>query len=255
MNRTVEPCTHERVKFFRSLHDAKTRRQTGLYLLEGARLVRDAMYAAAPLALLLVRVDEADKYRDVVDYVLLSGGQVFYGDARALERACSTKTPQGVCAAALIPAPARVGGRYLLALDHLKDPGNMGTILRTAQAFGASCALLSPGCCDPYAPKCVRSAMGAHLKMHITFVDDLPATLFDLKVNQGYSVIGGHLCGHGVMPELNPKRVCVIGGEADGMNEQTALMCSALYRIPMPGKAESLNAAVAAGILMFQLFS
>ena len=256
MENRIQPATHERVKFFKSLQDHKTRVQTGLYLLEGARLVRDAMLSAAPIALLMVRGGEEAKYKDIIEYVLLSGGQVFAGDDRALERACSTKTPQGICAAVLLPKLAeQVHGRYILALDHVKDPGNMGTILRTAQAFGASCAVLSQGCCDPFAPKCVRSAMGAHFKLSFAVVEDLPGLLFDLKVNRGYSVIGGHLNGHSVMPELKKKRVCVIGGEANGMEEETALMCSALYRIPMPGKAESLNAAVAAGILMFQLFS
>ena len=256
MERLLQPATHERVKFFKALQDHKARSQTGLYLLEGARLVRDAMLSAAPIALLMVRVGNEGKYRDVIEYVQLSGGQGFVGDDRALERACSTKTPQGVCAAVLMPKDLHhVSGRYILALDHVKDPGNMGTILRTAQAFGASCAVLSPGCCDPFAPKCVRSAMGAHFKLHIAFAEDLPALLFDYKVNRGYTVIGGHLNGHSAMPELNKNRICVIGGEANGMEEATALSCSALYRIPMPGKAESLNAAVAAGILMFQLFS
>ena len=256
MEKLLQPATHERVKFFKALQDHKVRSQTGLYLLEGARLVRDAMLSAAPIALLMVRAGDEGKYRDVIEYVQLSDGQVFVGDDGALERACSTKTPQGVCAAVLLPKDLRrVSGRYILALDHVKDPGNMGTILRTAQAFGASCAVLSPGCCDPFSPKCVRSAMGAHFKLNIALTEDLPALLFDYKANRGYTVIGGHLHGHSAMPELSKKRICVIGGEANGMEEDTALSCSALYRIPMPGKAESLNAAVAAGILMFQLFS
>ena len=144
MEKLLLPATHERVKFFKALQDHKARSQTGLYLLEGARLVRDAMLSAAPIALLMVRAGDEGKYRDVIEYVQLSGGQVFAGDDRALERACSTKTPQGVCAAVLMPKDLRrVSGRYILALDHVKDPGNMGTILRTAQAFGASCAVLS----------------------------------------------------------------------------------------------------------------
>lgn len=255
MNQVWEPATRERVKFFKSLQEHKTRQETGLYLLEGARLVRDAMLSGAAIAILLVRQEETDRYQDVIEYVQLSGGQVLVGDERALERACSTKTPQGICAAVLMPKNlTRIGGRYILALDHVKDPGNMGTILRTAQAFGASCVVLSPGCCDPFSPKCVRSAMGAHLKLHIAFVDNLPQTLFEFKVHKGYSVIGGHLNGHSTMPELHQRRICVIGNEANGMEEETALMCSALYRIPMRSNAESLNAAVAAGILMFQLF-
>lgn len=251
--RTAQPITHERVKFFKSLQERKTRDSEGLYLLEGARLVRDAMLAGAYLPILLVRREEEEKYQEIIAYVLAGGGQAYLGDEKALSRACATKTPQGICAAAALPENAPVSGRYILALDHVKDPGNMGTVLRTAQAFGVSCVVLSPGCCDPFSPKCVRSAMGAHSKLSIAFTEDLPKALLSLRA-KGYSVVGGHLAGQGSMPKLAQNCVCVIGSEADGMTEQTAAACTALYRIPMRSNAESLNAAVAAGIMMFQMF-
>ncbi|MFR7473525.1 MAG: hypothetical protein ACLUVV_02120 [Christensenellales bacterium] len=90
MERLLQPATHERVKFFKALQDHKARSQTGLYLLEGARLVRDAMLSAAPIALLMVRVGNEGKYRDVIEYVQLSAGR-FCGRDRALERACSAR--------------------------------------------------------------------------------------------------------------------------------------------------------------------
>ncbi|MFR4008300.1 MAG: TrmH family RNA methyltransferase [Christensenellales bacterium] len=186
--RTAQPITHERVKFFKSLQERKTRDSEGLYLLEGARLVRDAMLAGAHLPLLLVRREEEEKYREIIAYVLAGGGQAYLGDEKALSRACATKTPQGICAAAALPENAPVSGRYILALDHVKDPGNMGTVLRTAQAFGVSCVVLSPGCCDPFSPKCVRSA-GRAQSFHRVYRDcrNLPSP------GKGYSVVGGHL--------------------------------------------------------------
>ena len=106
--RTAQPITHERVKFFKSLQERKTRDSEGLYLLEGARLVRDAMLAGARLPLLLVRREEEEKYREIIAYVLAGGGQAYLGDEKALSRACATKTPQGICAAAALPENAPV---------------------------------------------------------------------------------------------------------------------------------------------------
>ncbi len=248
------PVTNAQIRLFQTIQTNKGRQETGLYLLEGARLIRDGMRYSTAMPYLLIRKDMVDAYRDVIQYVQLSGGEVWLGDERALERSCHTKTPQGICAAALLPKPADRMGKFVLALDHVKDPGNMGTILRTAEAFGVEGAILSRGCCDPFSPKCVRSAMGALFGVSVFQTEDLPKELQDMKINRGYTVVGGHLNGYETLPELGQKRVCVIGGEANGMEEETALVCSALYRIPMRGRAESLNAGVAAGILMFQLF-
>lgn len=245
---------NETTRLFKSLTSAQGRRQSGQYLIEGHRLLHEAMLACAPITVLAVREDRQEQSRELIRYARLIGAQVVLVPEKIMPRLCDAKSPQGVAAAVMLPRQGEVDGARILALDHVSDPGNLGTILRTAQAFGCKCVLLSEGCTDPFSPKCVRSGMGAHFKLSFVHTDSLPQILHELKINRGYSVVGGHLNGYESLPPLSDRRVCVVGNEAHGMDEWTARECTTLFRIPMPGGAESLNAGVAAGILMYKLF-
>lgn len=245
---------NETTRLFRSLTTAQGRQQNGLYLIEGQRLLHEAMLSRAPITVLAVQEDRQQEHHDLIRYAEMIGAQVVLAPEKIMPKLCDAKSPQGVAATAVLPRQGEAAGARILALDHVSDPGNLGTILRTAQAFGCKCVLLSKGCADPFSPKCVRSGMGAHFKLSFVCVDSLSKTLHELKVDRGYSVVGGHLNGFESLPPLSDKRVCVVGNEAHGMDERTARECTTLFRIPMPGGAESLNAGVAAGILMYKLF-
>lgn len=252
---TITSFQNERIKRARYIQTAKGREETGCFWVEGKRLVQEALENHAAIDTLIVRKEDSESHAEWIRQIEAQGKEVLCVDARLMERLCDAKTPQGIAAVVRRPVPKECEREdaYIVVLDHVQDPGNMGTILRTAQAFGCSCAVLGEGCTDPYAPKCMRAGMGAQFKLQIISKKEISKYLTNCR-EAGYSVIGGHLNGDSVMPALADRRVCVIGSEAHGMEEQTARACTGLYRIPMPGGAESLNAGVAAGILMFELF-
>ena len=171
-----------------------------------------------------------------------------------------TKTPQGILAVVkrktynmsdiLGNDPEHT---HVLILDNLQDPGNMGTIFRTAEAAGVTGIILSRDCVDIYNPKVVRSTMGAVLRMPFLYVDDLPGTIGELKT-AGIKVYAAHLRGKRAYDQEDYKTGCafLIGNEGNGLRDEVAECADHFVLIPMQGKAESLNAAVAAAVLMFE---
>jgi TrmH family RNA methyltransferase len=234
------------------LKTKKGRQEQGLYLIEGTRLVREAMLQKAAFAVLVVSSEETG-FDDVVELAGGQGADLLSVLPHVMERICDTEQPQGIAAAIKLPVPTMAFGKRVLALDGVSDPGNLGTMLRTAAAFGIMDVLLSAGCTDVYSPKCVRSGMGAHFRLNIHEVD-LPKELLS-KRKEGFAVIGAAINGEESFPKTGNKRIVVIGSEATGLSSDVAKACTNMYRIPMAESSESLNAAVAAGIVMFMEYS
>ena len=142
---------------------------------------------------------------------------------------------------------------HVIVLDNLQDPGNLGTIFRTAEAAGATGILLSSDSVDVYNPKVIRSTMGAVFRMPFFYVKDLPAAVKSLS-GQGIRTYAAHLNGKNVSDEEDYTEGCafLIGNEGNGLRDEVSECADCLIRIPMCGKAESLNAAVAAAVLMFE---
>lgn len=233
----------------RRLKTVKGRRETGLHFLEGERLVFEAASSGAVIKRAFVKEGRADTAGRLsglgIEFDFVSEG--------VMRSVCDTDSPQSVCACAETPStlpPASYPGGLIVALDGLQDPGNLGTVMRTADAFGASGILLGAGCADPFSPKALRAAMGSTYHLPV-WQGDLQNELPVLKL-AGASLICGHLKGEETLPPLSENRVLVIGNEGSGVSEATASLCY-LYRLPMRGRAESLNAAVAASILIYKL--
>lgn len=142
---------------------------------------------------------------------------------------------------------------HVIVLDNLQDPGNLGTIFRTAEAAGATGILLSSDSVDVYNPKVIRSTMGAVFRMPFFYVKDLPAAVKSLS-RQGIRTYAAHLNGKNAYDEEDYTKGCafLIGNEGNGLRDEVSECADCLIRIPMCGKAESLNAAVAAAVLMFE---
>ncbi len=236
--------TNPRVQRARSLRESKYRKETGCHLVEGDKLVREAMASGVPLETVFVR----EGYAGAVDFpcetVLVTDG--------VMDALSTAGTPQSLCAVAKTPdttLPTAFSGTVLL-LEDVQDPGNVGTLIRTADALGASCVLLSPQCADPFSPKTLRASMGSvyHLPVGVT---DIPAALRALTA-QGYTCLCGHLKGCEILPPKTSKMALLVGNEGNGVTDASAALCYP-YRLPMPGKAESLNAAVFGAILLYEL--
>ncbi len=239
----IESRSNERVKNARRLLLRKERKRTGLHLIESIKLVQEAVLSGARI--------QACFIEDGVSFAPPEGAVTLTVGRSVLESLCESRTPQGVVAVVETPPlapPDEYPAGLVVALDGVQDPGNVGAILRTADAFGAAGILLSPECADPYAPKTLRAAMGSTYHLPV-WQGELPEELARMQP-QGFFALCGDLKGDETLPPPAEKTVLVIGSEGQGVSDAVASLC-ARYRLPMRGKAESLNASVAAGILLY----
>lgn len=245
----IESTRNDTVKRARSLAARKGRLEHGLHFIEGERLVREAVISGASIAEGFIEPGHEDMARMLEG----AGARVYTVTRPVLESLAQTDTPQWVCATVRTPSaglPESWPAGLIVALDCVQDPGNMGTVIRTADAMGAAGVLLGKGCADPFAPKPMRASMGSVYHLPV-WQGGLEEELPRLK-GQGFRLICGHLEGGGELPEPGEKCVLIIGNEGSGVSEPVAAMCQK-YRLPMYGRAESLNASVAAGILIYEL--
>ena len=246
----IESTKNENVKRAKALSNRKGRVEQGLHFIEGENLIREAVVSGMTISDAFI-----EEGHDIMRAVLEGSGANVYVVKRAvMESLTHTETPQWVCACVKTPEsalPDYYPEGLIVALDTVQDPGNLGTIIRTADAMGASGVLLSHGCADPFAPKTLRAAMGSTYHLPLFSAGSLPEELERLRA-QGFVTICGHLKGAGELPDPGRRCVLVIGNEGHGVSDEAAEKC-VKYRLPMYGFAESLNASVAAGIMIYEL--
>ena len=244
----IESRQNKMVKIVKSLHSKKGRLLEGLHLIEGEKLILEAAHADMK-----------------IDTIFFEEGFLLKGELKSaarnlvevtrpvMEAMTDTVSPQHVCATVETPKealPDCYPHGLLIALDTLQDPGNLGTIIRTADAMGALGVILSEGCADAYSPKCMRAAMGSTYHVPI-WRGELKEALQAMQCD-GFCCICGDLQGEEQLPPILDRCVIVIGNEGNGVHESIAALC-ARYRLPMYGRAESLNASMAAGLLMYEV--
>ena len=224
------------------------RREEGLFVGEGPKLLVEAVKAGWPLECVVVRQGMEVSVPDGVRRVEVPGD--------LLASLCDTKTPQGVlflCRLPELTAPEELDGERYLVLDGVQDPGNVGTIWRTADAFGADGLILLPGCADPFSPKTVRSTMGAAFRLPVWQVER--SDLLELCRGKGLPLYATALREDTVDARECDLRRCavVIGNEGRGVSEEVLTLCDKTVKIPMRPRCESLNAAVAASVILWEM--
>lgn len=243
-----------KIQWVRKLQSqARLRRAEGVFVVEGVRLVEEALRAGWTARLVLYSPGLSQRGQEAVARFVAQGAAVEAVSEEALTAASDTETPQGVLAVIErreLPLPARLD--FALILDALRDPGNLGTILRTAAAAGVQAVFLAAGNVDPFAPKVVRAAMGAHFRLPIYDLDwqaaaskfkpDLRLFLADASAGRLYTDC-----------DLTIPLAMIVGGEAAGAGRQAQNLADERVHIPMAGEVESLNAAVAAAVLLFEV--
>lgn len=238
-------------KLLRSLKDKTAREETGLFLVEGQKMIQEALNSGLALHTLLAEASCESFARKFAPE-----NRCFLAARSILESVCDTRTPQGVCAAFSMPAPLDLSliSGSIVALDGVQDPGNVGTIWRTADAAGLSALVLGPGCADPLSPKVQRAAMGSGFRVPFLSTENLPDALAHLQ-KKGYVVVASALDGTDFYAAPRPGKAfaLIVGNEARGISAEVRSVANLSVRLPMRGGAESLNAAVAAGILMYAL--
>ncbi len=239
----IESRANERVKEARKLLLRKERKESGLHLIESEKLVREAVTSGAKIVSCFLEEGFAFTPPE---------GAIMYTVTRAvLESLCESQTPQGIVAVVQTPdltPPDVYPYGLVVVLDGVQDPGNVGAIVRSADAFGAVGLLVSPACADVFAPKTLRAAMGSTYHLSVWQGELLPE-LIKLR-GQGFTALCGDLKGSETLPALAPNVALVIGSEGSGVSETVADACER-FRLTMHGRAESLNASVAAGVLLY----
>lgn len=240
-------------RLVRSLARRKMREREGRFVAEGVRVVEELLDAGLvpELALVTPTLEETERGRRL--------GQALQGPAlrrvgsRELARLADTETPQGVLVVARVPHAelSDVGGEGgpALVLDGVQDPGNVGTLLRTAVAFGASALVALPGTVDPWNPKVVRATAGLCFRLPV--VQTVPEALLSWSRQRGFTLLGADAGGTPVDVVAAPERLAlVVGNEGAGLSPEVAGTVAFQVAVPMR-TGESLNVAVAAGILLY----
>ncbi len=259
MIRHITSRENEYFKLARSLASGRGIRENGLFVIEGPKLLDEALQTNAPVHSVTFGDKSAGTFGSLIQTCENRGIPVYAMPEAMISQVCGTETPQGLFALARTPSFAlpealeTLGGR-IIALDAVQDPGNLGTILRCAAAFACSAVLIGKGCASPLNPKVIRSGMGAIFRIPVHECGELPETLERFSTHN-YQIIAGHLAGTPTRPVLTDKTVLVIGNESRGISREAVERCTLLWRLNMPGHMESLNASVAAGIMMYELFA
>jgi TrmH family RNA methyltransferase len=239
----ITSTDNENIKLYKKLRDsAKFRRESGLFTLEGLRLIKDADTAFHTVFYTAANAENASG---------IHAERAFEISETLSEKISDTKTPQGIYAVAEILRREISGGDKILVLHSVRDPGNLGTIIRTADALGIS-DIFAVDCADIYSPKTVRSAMGALFRVNVEISDEdaVFAKLSDYETFASVLSENADVLGSFDFPE---KSAIFIGNEANGLPDNVINKCKRQVTIKMRGNAESLNAAAAASILIYEL--
>lgn len=271
---------NKRIKYLRSLLEkGSARKKNRQFIVEGIKLVDEALeygkvceiilseslYKEIISGGLIKNALLADNGKNLIDYVNEGNSTTVVSDA-VFKTVSETINPQGVVAVVTMPEYEilneeflaqtynKTGKIKLLILEDTADPGNLGTIMRTAEAAGVTGVIMGRGTVDIFNPKAVRSTMGSIFRLPFIYVEDVRETIRELK-KYGINFYAAHLKGKQSYKDVkySDKAGILIGNEARGLSPETAELADIYIIIPMQGKVESLNAAVAAALMMYEI--
>lgn len=249
MIETITSLQNPKVKCWRALNKSRANRlESQMFLAEGEHMASEAFKENQAIAL-LVDHESQDKYQSLLNAATQL--PIYILPTHIMESICDSKTPQGIAAVCQYPEQ-KATGDWLIALDGVQDPGNVGTIIRTMDAAGFTGLLFDSKTSDPYGPKALRATMGSLFRIPLSYCENLPDQLDVLK-NQGYEIIAGDLRGEPFYQHraVGQKLCIVIGNEGAGISPEVMQKATLRLRLPIVGGAESLNAAVAGAVMMY----
>ena len=245
------------VKQFVSLiENRKEREKQGLFVIEGLRFCKDAVLRKAFVKTVLLSEDFVSENGEYVDLFMQNSSDVRMISKAVSDKIGSTVNSQGVFCLCQMPSFAeKIEGNKIIVLENLQDPGNMGTIIRTAEAFGVNGIILVGGCVDIFSPKVLRSTMGTIFNVPIFRFSDIEKAKEFLEKYK-FNLYGAILDKNSKKLSklnFNGNTAIMIGNEANGISEKAKNACDDFVFIEMSGNAESLNAAIAASVFMWEL--
>ena len=250
----IESKDNNLYKETKKLKERKGRTKKSKFLIEGYRLVQEAFKANLDVEYLFIGSnEEEEKYNDYISKYIYNT-KVYRLREDLLKELCSTEQPQGVVAVVNMKSMnIENEGNFYLLCDKVQDPGNLGTIIRTAHAAGVDGIILTKGTVDVYNDKTIRSTMGSLFYIPIIIDDENNSVIKEL-INKGFSLLSTSLEGDRDFFEedLSGKIIISVGNEGNGVSDEIYSLSDKKVKIPMPGGAESLNVAIATSIILYE---
>jgi TrmH family RNA methyltransferase len=247
----ITSASNDRVKYVRALSHRKARQEEGRFVVEGVRLIEEAVHANVRPDFVFYTAEVGERGQKLVER-LHAIGVACLDVTPGVMRVCSeTETPPGILAVVPIPSPLLPQRPTLsVVADVLRDPGNLGTLLRTAAAAGADEVLLGPGTVDPYNSKVVRGAMGTHFRLPMATMTWPGITQHLVGLSIWLADARGAVAYTGV--DWTQPSALIVGGEAEGASPEAGTLATGRVSIPIQRGIESLNAAIAMAVILFE---
>ena len=258
---TITSRKNELVREFLNLSSsASYRKEQKRIPLEGARLCADAAESGLRAVLLFYTEEAESKYGQYLSAIRKTAPDEFLVSQSVAQALSDTKNPQGVFSVCARPVegealPSVESGKHILMIENIQDPANLGAVLRTAEAVGIGSVVLAGDCCDIFSPKALRAGMGAAFRLSVYIFKDASETLTRLN-EAGFRTFAA-VPDSTALPiteiDFSKPAAAVIGNEGNGLTQEAISACSERVTIPMAGRAESLNAAASAAIIMWEM--
>lgn len=246
-----------RVKAARRLAKRAFRERDRAFLAEGPQAVREAVALGGVVTQMFVTADARARHADIVEAAAREGVPVLGVSGEVMAELAQTVTPQGllaVCRMVHVPLTeaVRPGARLVAVMAHVRDPGNAGTVLRTADAAGADAVVFSGASVDPYNGKCVRAGAGSLFHLPVAIGVNVQDAVAHLRAN-GLRVLAADGAGKATLDDvdLSHPSAWIFGNEAWGLPEEILALADEVVRVPIYGRAESLNLATAAAVCLY----
>ncbi|MHB8135329.1 MAG: TrmH family RNA methyltransferase [Anaerolineaceae bacterium] len=260
MSEIITSTSNPKIKFVRKLHDRKFRDLNNVFYIEGVRIVGEAFSSKWKITDLLYSSEllKNDFSRELVNSIRKQNVNLIEIDKDVFKSISIKDGPQGL--AAIVEKQSFsisdiLAGGVWVALDRIQDPGNLGTVLRTVDAVGAKGIVLINHCVDPFDISAVRSSMGALFSLKIIHITS--KEFIDYVLKNQILVIGSSDSGNidFRLASYPPNMILLMGSEREGLSEELFSVCTSIVRIPMAGKSDSLNLAVATGICLYEIYN
>ena len=259
MAQKIISCTNEKIKLVKKLSlSSKTRKKNKMFVIEGLRLCYDAVNSNIKIKYIFYTTQAMKKYKEKLEIIIKNSEESYLVDETVEKHISDTLNPQGIFCVAYMKKDFNFDlnkESKIIALENIQDPLNLGTILRSAEAFGIHGILMSHDCVDVYNPKVLRGGMGSIFRLRISFAKDIADEIE--KVShlgfKTYATLPDRSCTKITDINFWGKCLAVIGNEGNGISKRTIELCDEKITIPMKGMAESLNAAAAASVVMWEM--
>jgi len=254
----LETISKNKLKYFKSFLSKKNRRREGKFLVEGEKCISEALALSFELTDILYSIGSGKRYAHLIDLAKKQQSAIYKGTQKNLNECSDTSTPQGIIALARekyfdIESFFKKEINFLLLIDAVSDPGNLGTIIRTAHWFGIHGIFLGEGSCELYSPKVIRSTMGSIFYIPVVSHIDLQEVIIKLKTS-GFSIYAADIHGDSRFEFKKGKIALILGNEASGISSEILKSSHHVIALPGKGKCESLNVAVSGGIILWEIF-